>query len=53
MNAHTALLTLILVLMALNACEPLAQVEAAPQALAAAVIYLHAAPHLPARLKLA
>jgi len=52
MNAYNTLLALILVLMALNSCEPMLMVKVAPQALVAAAIYLHRRPEIPACLKL-
>jgi len=52
MNAHTFLFALILVLMALNGCEPMVMVKAAQPGLSTATIYLHRLPVLPARLAL-
>ncbi len=50
MNAHMFLFALILVLMALNGCEPMVMVKATQPGLSAVTIYLHPIPVLPARL---
>ncbi len=52
MNAHTFLFALILVLMALNGCEPMMVVKSAQPGLSTATIYLHAIPALSSRLAL-